>query len=130
MGDTAVSATGLGQNEFLYLLTTQLKYQDPLDPLKNNEFIAQLAQFSQLEQLTNLNETMLTFTDETAESRVLSLLNTTVMAINPETDEQFIGVVTAIQYNKQGEATIIVQDSNSGEDVEIEWENIMEVRVM
>lgn len=48
----------LGQDAFLLLLTTQLKYQDPLDPVDNSEFIGQLAQFSQLEETIALGSTM------------------------------------------------------------------------
>jgi flagellar basal-body rod modification protein FlgD len=46
---------GLGQTAFLNLLITQLKNQDPLNPMKDTEFIAQLASFSSLEQMTNIN---------------------------------------------------------------------------
>lgn len=48
----------LGKEAFLQLLVTQMQYQDPLDPQDNAEYIAQLAQFSALEQMTNLNEVM------------------------------------------------------------------------
>jgi flagellar basal-body rod modification protein FlgD len=48
----------LGKDAFLRLLTLQLQNQDPLDPVKNEDFVAQLAQFSSLEQLTSINETL------------------------------------------------------------------------
>lgn len=47
-----------GRGEFLHLLTTQLKYQDPFKPMEDYEFVAQLAQFSTLEELQNLNRRM------------------------------------------------------------------------
>jgi flagellar basal-body rod modification protein FlgD len=45
----------IGKDEFLKLLTHQLNNQDPMNPMEQNKFAAELAQFSQLEQLTNLN---------------------------------------------------------------------------
>jgi len=47
----------LGKEDFLMLLVTQIQYQDPLEPADNTEFVAQLAQFSALEQMSNLNTT-------------------------------------------------------------------------
>ena len=49
------SKNTLGKDAFLQLLVTQMKYQDPLNPSSNTEYVAQLATFSQLEQMQNLN---------------------------------------------------------------------------
>lgn len=48
----------MGKDDFLKLFVTQLKYQDPLSPIKNEDFAAQLAQFTQLEELQNMNSTL------------------------------------------------------------------------
>ena len=57
-GSWALGGPGgkLGKQEFLQLLTTQLRYQDPMNPMEGQEFAAQLAQFSSVEQLVQLNE--------------------------------------------------------------------------
>lgn len=47
----------LGKEDFLMLLVTQMQYQDPLEPTDNTEYVTQLAQFSELEAMQNLNET-------------------------------------------------------------------------
>lgn len=61
---------GLGRDAFLQLLTTQLQHQDPTQPQADGEFIAQLAQFSSLEQLTAMRQSLdsLSTTNTTASS--------------------------------------------------------------
>ncbi len=52
---TTKTTDGLGESDFLNLLITQLKNQDPMDPMKDTDFIAQLANFSSLQQMTSVN---------------------------------------------------------------------------
>ncbi len=65
-------SSALGKDEFMTLLTTQLKYQDPLKPLDNEAMIAQLAQFSQLEELRGLSSKIDSMTVATASSSQLT----------------------------------------------------------
>jgi flagellar basal-body rod modification protein FlgD len=65
---TASSTTStkniLGKDEFLKMLIAQLKHQDPLNPMDGTAFTAQLAQFSSLEQLQNINTQLSSFTKQ------------------------------------------------------------------
>ncbi len=66
----------MGKEDFLSLLVAQLKNQDPLNPDDPTEFTAQLAQFSSLEQLHNINDSMNNLVTSNANSDKLSTLNT------------------------------------------------------
>jgi flagellar basal-body rod modification protein FlgD len=98
----APAATGvatnstLGQEDFLRILLTQLQFQDPLKPIDNQEFIAQLAQFSGLEinrQVSEKTDTLLTIQ---AATQSLGLIGRTV-EVNTDGGAQ-VGTVTAIGF--------------------------------
>ena len=81
----------LGKDDFLKLLITQMQNQDPTSPMENTEFIAQMAQFSSLEQMTNMStafEKMTTFINA---SEAASTLGKTVQLTVG--GNQFEGVV-------------------------------------
>lgn len=82
--DKAAEGTGkkndLDKDAFLKLLTTQLANQDPLSPMEDREFIAQLAQFSSLEQMTAMNKTLETQSEEMLKS--LDMMNVNQMQAN------------------------------------------------
>src|SRR5690606_14752041 len=61
----------LGKEAFLNLLLTQLRYQHPLEPVKDQDFVAQMAQFSALEQMQNLTKAM---EKSTAEERFTNMM--------------------------------------------------------
>jgi flagellar basal-body rod modification protein FlgD len=66
------TSASMGQKDFLTLFTTQLKCQDPLDPVKNEAFVAQLAQFSQLEATTSMDQTLKNYVESMAGERMMS----------------------------------------------------------
>ena len=69
---TQVSSRGtsaLGQQDFLTLLVTQLKNQDPLSPMENDAFVAQLAQFSTVSGITEMNASLKTIASGASDSR-------------------------------------------------------------
>ena len=65
----------LDRSAFLKLLTTQLQNQNPLDPMKNEAFVAQLAQFSQLEGITNMSTSLSDVADVIRSDRIMSGAN-------------------------------------------------------
>lgn len=83
------NAGSLGKDDFLKLLMTQLENQDPLSPANDTEFIAQMAQFSSLEQMQNLNTAMQT---TKASSMIGSLVTWT-----DDKGTNLSGVVTGVQ---------------------------------
>lgn len=100
---TRTAGGDLGKEEFLQLLVCQMKNQDPLEPEKDTDFIAQLAQFSALEQMQNLNET-------TLNSQAFSLVGKSVVLNTTSANGQVNEISGVVDYitMKNGKAQLSV----------------------
>lgn len=90
---SAVNAE-LDKDGFLKILITQLTHQDPTQPLEDKEFIAQMAQFSTLEQITNMSNELSQVSGMIARSQAITLLGKTVEIL--QGDNMISGVVEEV----------------------------------
>lgn len=98
---TAENPNGmLGQNDFLKLMIAQLQAQDPLQPANTNEYISELAQFTQVEQTTNL-------ANASELSGAVQLIGRTVAYNNPAGGSA-VGIVQSVQSTSAG-TTVTVE---------------------
>lgn len=84
----------LGKDDFLKLLLTQLSNQDPTSPMENTEFIAQMAQFSSLEQMTNMSNEFAKLANMLNSNEAVSLLGKNVQITSGDT--AVTGIVEAV----------------------------------
>ncbi|MBT5846185.1 MAG: hypothetical protein HOH86_06290 [Verrucomicrobiales bacterium] len=98
----------LGQNEFLKLLVTQMRNQDPMQPVSDTEFIAQMAQFSSLEQTKTMSADITKLRQGNDFLQATNLLGKEVR-LHLGDMEFTKGIVTDLNV-KDGEARIIVGD--------------------
>ena len=91
---TRQASQSLGKDDFLKILITQLSYQDPTAPMENKEFIAQMAQFSSLEQMTNMAKDFSRLTAMITGTEASSALGKNVELI--EGDHMVAGTVQAV----------------------------------
>ena len=110
--ESATKKTGtseMDQNAFLQLLMAQLKYQDPMKPLDNSQFVAQQAQFTQISELQKLNKSV------AASNQIMeasSLIGKQVGLTDPNNTNNIIsGVVDAAKIDSTG-ASVIIQGNS------------------
>ncbi|MFE7061894.1 flagellar hook assembly protein FlgD [Bacillus haimaensis] len=110
----------LGKDDFLRLLMAQLQNQDPMNPMEDREFIAQMATFSSLEQMTNLNTSMEGFIKSQNKQQALAMqqylgAEVTWQEVYFVDEEPFVetkkGIVTSIAM-AEGNAKLITDDGS------------------
>lgn len=121
----------LGKDDFLKLLMTQLQNQDPSKPMEDTDFIAQMAQFSSLEQMTNMTSTFEKFVNQQQQSQMIAYnqfvgKEITWHKLNDLEDgtteiEEGTGKITSIQF-KDDRILFNLEDGN-----QLEPENISQV---
>ncbi len=103
----SATANGMDKDAFLQLLVAQMKYQDPLEPTSNTEYVSQYATFSELEEMQNMSSSM-------ELSRASGLVGKTVIAssTNATTGKttEVMGIVDSVAY-ESGKAYVSIGDS-------------------
>jgi flagellar basal-body rod modification protein FlgD len=104
-----VSGTNtLDKNTFLRLFTTQLRHQDPLNPMDSTAFTAQLAQFSSLEQLVNINTSLTNL--NTSQHTLLQGMTINLIGKTVTLDDGTSAKVTGISFEE--DQTRVLLDNN------------------
>ncbi|MDR1665382.1 MAG: hypothetical protein LBR83_10770 [Clostridiales bacterium] len=105
---TRTPSSELDKDAFLKLMIAQMQYQDPLNPMDDKQFLAQMAQFTSLEQMQNLNKAY-------SQQQAYSMIGKTVYAdyVDPKTEEyvEVSGTVSAVTM-KNGEAYLFVDGND------------------
>ena len=105
-------AKPMGMEDFLKILLTQLTFQDPLKPMDNQEFMAQMAQFTSLEQTQQLNEKMSTLIANQAALQSVGLIGRTV-DITADAGFSITGTVTALSLTGDAPSLTLTTDAGA-----------------
>jgi flagellar basal-body rod modification protein FlgD len=105
----AINPNGeLGKNDFLKLMIAQLQAQNPLEPSNGTEYISELAQFSQLEQTTNIAQSSSQSVTAQRVAQAVALVGHTVSYTDPSTGTTQSGAVQSVEITSAG-ATLTVE---------------------
>ena len=115
-------AKTMGQTEFLSLLVTQMRNQDPLKPVSDTEFIAQMAQFTSLEQTKEMGADLQQLRQSYNLTQGTALMGKPVKVATGEKENQVFtnGIVTDLKVNKDGDVSVILNGQTYDLDSVIE----------
>ena len=111
---TSTSTTNkLGKDAFLQILISQLKYQDPMNPMEADEMLSQLSQLTQVELLTNLTTSVDSMTTSSNEAKWMSSIGKKIgVDTNMLSKGDEVSLVPSVDYD---EITLTIKDSTTGE---------------
>lgn len=118
-------STGLNENDFIKLFLTQLTFQDPLNPVDNQQFLAQLAQFTTIQQLQTLSDNIMGELEVQASTQAVGLLGHTVQVT--QNGQTILGTVTTVQF-QSGQPVLSLQQSDGTELTNVNPSQITLVR--
>jgi flagellar basal-body rod modification protein FlgD len=99
---TVTSQNTVNQSDFIQLFLAQLQFQDPLQPVDNQEFLAQLAQFSNLQEAQETSDNTNGLLVMNSSIQALSLLNKTVSVESVDGTSSSNGTVTGVSFDSNG----------------------------
>lgn len=114
-------SSSLDKDAFLKILVTQLKYQDPLEPTKDNEFIGQMAQFSALEQSQNSNKAIRM---NSANNMVNKLVKASYKAEDSTETKEIIGLVEKVMIK---DSDVYLTVDVKGTKYDVKFDDVKEV---
>ena len=114
----------LGQSDFLKLMTTQLQNQDPFEPMDNGDFIAQMAQFSTVTGISEVNESLSGISEKFDQGRIATAANLLGHSVlvpgnisRPNEEGELHGVLDLPQASSM--AKIVITDADTNEELKV-----------
>lgn len=107
---SGTSNTAMQMDDFLQLLTSQISNQDPLEPMKDTEFISQMANIASLEQMQQFTKGFETFADSQKDMVAQAYLGKMVNI--SEEGQDVTGLVDSVEKNEDGKIFVTVGDRN------------------
>jgi flagellar basal-body rod modification protein FlgD len=124
-GSTAAQSSNIGIQDFLKILTAQLNSQDPLKPVDNQEFVAQIAQFANLEQSRELNVKVEQLLSSQSSTQSIGLLGKSLdVLVN---GVKMSGKVTALALDS-GQPLLSITDANDNVQSGISLGQVVNIR--
>src|SRR5688500_2027851 len=98
-GEKAKTAGELGKDDFMKLMLAQVQNQDPMNPMDDQAFIAQVAQFNSLDQMTKLNETITAMFGAQQLAEASGMIGKFAVALGPD-GEDVSGIIKSVSVEK------------------------------